>query len=182
MTNVMVVEPVAEPDHQDRQPRDIADGLEEQQQRPQRRVRALAHADQDAERNAERDAPERAHRQPHHAVLQVFRQDALVGERAERLHHLPGSRQEHAREHLQRGHQPPHPDHGNERHDRSNGRPARRQAEIGTPCFEQSCFHARCTMPQRSMVARSIGASTRRSSSSHSTPITIMPSTITSVR
>ncbi len=42
--------------------------------------------------------------------------------------------------------------------------------------------HAALTMPQRSIVARSSGASSRRSISSQSTPMMIMPSTITSVR
>ena len=51
-----------------------------------------------------------------------------------------------------------------------------------TPIATGAAHAALRTMPQRSIVARSSGASSRRSISSQSTPMTIMPSTITSVR
>ena len=88
----------AEPDQQDRQPGDVADGLEEQQDRPGDAVRPSAGADQDAKRNADRHADGGAGEQTHQAVLQIVRQDALVGQREERLDHLDRSRKERARE------------------------------------------------------------------------------------
>jgi hypothetical protein len=59
----------AEPDQQDRQPRDVADGLEEQQHRPQRAMCAVAQPHEQPERNAQCQARCGAGREADHAVF-----------------------------------------------------------------------------------------------------------------
>ncbi len=78
----------AEPDQQERQPGDVADGLKEQEDRPERLPRDRAQPDQQAERDADQDADRDACGQPADAVLEIGRQDALVGERQEGLQHV----------------------------------------------------------------------------------------------
>jgi hypothetical protein len=138
-------------------------------------------ADQDAEWNAERHADRCAGDQADQAVLQIIRQDAFIGKRDERAHHVVRTRKKGAGKHAGFRDHGPYQDNRNERDDRGDARPAGGHARIGAPAFQKK-VHARLTMPQRSMVERSSGTSSRRSISSHSTPITIMPSTITSVR
>ena len=79
----------------------------------------FAQADEEPERDADRHAGGRADREPHDAVLEVVRQDAVVDRSPKERTTSAGLGKEGAREQARRGDDPPQRDDGDEGHERA---------------------------------------------------------------
>src|SRR5690606_33827406 len=109
---------------QDRQPGDVADGLEEQQDRPGELVRAAVQPDEDAERDRDRHARRRTYREAAKAVGEIIAENALVGELPRLLDDIERTWKEDLREQLEPDDECPDRDERDEGNESGQGRPA----------------------------------------------------------